>query len=63
MTVTLSLVLILGIAVVALLRFRAVAIGAAIVCVLFGFYVADTDAAATINDTVSSIADVISDIG
>ena len=63
MTVNVSLVLVLSLAVLGLLRFRAVGTGAAIVCALFGFYLAGTGAADNVNDTVSSLADLVSHIG
>ncbi|MGW0736331.1 hypothetical protein [Streptomyces sp. NPDC002851] len=62
MSLTLSLVLILGIAAVVLIRFRAVGIGAAVLLVLFGFYLADTDARTTINDLVAGALSVIRSI-
>ncbi|WP_049580234.1 hypothetical protein [Streptomyces sp. SBT349] len=63
MTVTVSLVLVFSLLVLALLRFKAVGVGAAIACALLGFYLADTDAAESINETVASLTDAISGIG
>ncbi|WP_049581039.1 hypothetical protein [Streptomyces sp. SBT349] len=63
MTVTVSLVLVFSLLVLALLRFKAVGVGAAIACALFGFYLADTDAADSINETVTALTDAISGIG
>jgi hypothetical protein len=61
--VTVSLVLVFSLIVGALLRFRAVGMGAAAACALFGFYLADTTAAENINETVTSLTDAISGIG
>lgn len=63
MSLTLSAALLLGIAVAALLKFRALGFGAGVVAVLFGFYLANTDAAASINQFVSAIANAAGDIG
>ncbi|GAA2688549.1 hypothetical protein GCM10010400_61710 [Streptomyces aculeolatus] len=63
MTVSLSLVLILGVAVLAALKMRSVTLGAAVVAALFGFYVAGTDAAPTVNELVTALADAVRDIG
>ena len=60
---TVSLVLVFSLLVFALLRFRAVGVGAAIACALFGFYLADTELADTIGRTVASLADIVSGIG
>ncbi|MDT0307192.1 hypothetical protein RM780_09480 [Streptomyces sp. DSM 44917] len=63
MTVTLSLALVFGVLVAGLLRFRAVGLGAAAACGLFGFYLADTGAATTINQTVDALAGALSGLG
>ncbi|WP_327656026.1 hypothetical protein [Streptomyces sp. NBC_00483] len=63
MTVTIPLVLLLAAALLALLRFRALSGGAAVVAVLFGFYLASTDANATINGLVSAITSAIPNLG
>lgn len=63
MTVTLSLVLVFAVLVLALLRAKAVGVGAAVACALFGFYLADTDAARTVNDTVTALADAVAALG
>ncbi|NUL22577.1 hypothetical protein [Streptomyces lunaelactis] len=55
MAITISLVLFFGIALVLLLRFKALGAGAAIVAVLFGFYLADTDARTTVNDLMGAV--------
>lgn len=63
MTVTVSLVLLLALGMGALLKGGHLRTGAAVVAVLFGFYLANTDAAPTINKTVTSIAEAVTDIG
>lgn len=63
MTLTIPLVLLLAVLVVLLLRFRAVGAGAAVAVALFGFYLAGTDAAPTVNNLVSAFADAARDIG
>lgn len=63
MTLTLSVVLILGAVVAALLKFRAVGFGAAVLVALFGFYLGGTDAAEPINQFVNAFADVVAGIG
>ncbi|OEV04012.1 hypothetical protein AN219_37600 [Streptomyces nanshensis] len=63
MTVTVSVVLILGLAVAALLKFRAVGFGAAVLVALFGFYLAGTDAAQPITQFVTACADALRGIG
>ncbi|MFE9385846.1 hypothetical protein ACFYMO_21890 [Streptomyces sp. NPDC007025] len=59
MAVTLSLVLIFGLLLALLIRHKTLGIGAAIVAVLFGFYLADTDASHTINDLTTAVANAI----
>ncbi|OEV10506.1 hypothetical protein [Streptomyces nanshensis] len=63
MTLTLSVVLILGVTVAALLKFRAVGLGAAVLVALFGFYLGGTDAAGPINQFVNAFAEVVGGIG
>ncbi|OEV02758.1 hypothetical protein [Streptomyces oceani] len=62
MAISLSLVLLLGIILVMIIRNGSMKTGPAIVAVLFGFFLASTGAAPTINDTMSSIANAINDI-
>jgi CBS domain containing-hemolysin-like protein len=57
---SLSVVLLLGVAVVVLCRYASLRIGHAIVCVLFGFYLAASPLAPTIDQAVSAIAGLIS---
>ncbi|MFD7918877.1 hypothetical protein ACFV3R_06605 [Streptomyces sp. NPDC059740] len=59
MAVTLSLVLLFGVLLLLLLRFKALGIGAAVVAVLFGFYLADTDAHHTITDLIDAVTNAI----
>ncbi|MGW7521208.1 hypothetical protein ACWGJ2_37095 [Streptomyces sp. NPDC054796] len=59
MAVTLSLVLILGLILALLLRFKSLGIGAALVAVLFGFYLASTDARHTITDLTNAVTNAI----
>ncbi|MDG9721296.1 hypothetical protein [Streptomyces sp. DH41] len=63
MTLTIPLVLLLAVVVVLLLRFKAVGAGAAVAVALFGFYLAGTDAADTINQLVTAVADALPDTG
>ncbi|QKV92301.1 hypothetical protein HUT19_11530 [Streptomyces sp. NA02950] len=63
MTVTVSLVLLLAIGLGALFKGGHLRVGAAVIAVLFGFYLANTDAAPSVNKTVTSITDAITGIG
>lgn len=63
MTATFAVVLILGIAVAALLKFRVVGFGAFVLVALFGFYLADTGAADSINQLVTAFTDAAAGIG
>jgi hypothetical protein len=63
MTVTISVVLILGVLVAALLKYRAVGFGAAVLVALFGFYLGSTDAAPAIDHFVTAVADAVAGIG
>jgi hypothetical protein len=58
--VSLSLVLVLGVFVLVLCRFAALRPSHALVCVLFGFYLASSPLASTISDAVSTLAGLIS---
>lgn len=62
MTVTVPLVLLFGLGVAALLKFRAVGVGAAALVLLFGFYLADSAAADTVRQLVTAVGDVLGDI-
>lgn len=60
MAITLSVVVILGVLLALLLRYKSLGVGAAVVAVLFGFYLANTGARHTINDLTTAIAHAIS---
>lgn len=62
MAISLSVVLLLGIILVVMVRGGSIKSGPAIVAVLFGFFLASTGAAPTINDAMDSIANAINDI-
>jgi hypothetical protein len=62
MAVTISLVLLFGVVLALLLRFKAVGAGAAVVAVLFGFYLADTGARSTVNDLTTAVINAIHSI-
>ncbi|MDT0570745.1 hypothetical protein RM704_25360 [Streptomyces sp. DSM 3412] len=59
MDITISLVLLLAVGVALLLRFKAVGAGAAVVVALFGFYLAHTGAADTVNQLVTAFTDAL----
>lgn len=63
MSVTVSVVIILGVLVAALLKFRAVGIGTFFLVALFGFYLANTGAADFINELVTAVGNAIGHIG
>lgn len=63
MIVSLSTVLLLGAVLGLMLRNRVLGTGGAIVAALFGFCLASTGAAPTINDALQSLADSLSRIG
>lgn len=62
MALSISLVLVLGILVVVLIRGKSVKAGPAIVCVLFGFFLASTSMAPNITRFVTGVADMIGQI-
>ncbi|MFD9815032.1 hypothetical protein [Streptomyces sp. NPDC059080] len=59
MAITLSLVALFGVLLALLIRFKSLGIGAALVAVLFGFYLASTDARHTINDLTTAVTRTI----
>ncbi|MFJ4845444.1 hypothetical protein [Streptomyces sp. NPDC088733] len=59
MTLTIPLVLLLAVVVGLLLRFKAVGAGAVVVVALFGFYLAHTGAADTVNQLVTALTDAL----
>ncbi|MGW3412441.1 hypothetical protein [Streptomyces sp. NPDC000888] len=63
MVITIPLVLLLAAALAALLRFKALGFGAAVVAALFGFYLAATDASDTVNQLVTAIANAFAGSG
>ncbi|MCX4858256.1 hypothetical protein [Streptomyces canus] len=62
MALSISFVLVLGILVVVLMRSKSVKPGPAVVCVLFGFFLASTSMAPTINRFMTGVADMIGQI-
>ncbi|MFJ3500223.1 hypothetical protein [Streptomyces sp. NPDC090135] len=63
MTITIPLVLLLAVVVALLLRFKAVGAGAAVVVALFGFYLAGTEANGTVNQLVTAVTGALADVG
>ncbi|MER8161731.1 hypothetical protein [Streptomyces sp. NPDC094472] len=63
MIVSLSTVLLVGALLVLMLRNRALGPGGATIAALFGFCLASTGAAPTINDALQSLADSLGRIG
>ncbi|WP_406122084.1 hypothetical protein [Streptomyces sp. NBC_00989] len=63
MVLTIPLVLLLAVVAALLLRFRAVGAGAAVVVALFGFYLARTGAADTVDHLVTAVTDALPGIG
>lgn len=62
MELNISAVLLLGVVLVVMIRGKSLKAGPAVVAVLFGFFLADTDAAPEINHFVTGVADMISGI-
>ncbi|MEU1126553.1 hypothetical protein ABZ371_24050 [Streptomyces sp. NPDC005899] len=62
MAISLSVVLLLGIVLVVLIRGGSLKGGPAVVAVLFGFFLASTGMAPSINRFMNSIADTINQI-
>ncbi|MDX3121587.1 hypothetical protein F3K20_20150 [Streptomyces scabiei] len=62
MALSISFVLLLGIVMVVLIRAKAVKPGPAIVCVLFGFFLASTSMAPSISRFMTGVADMIGQI-
>ncbi|MFE6026193.1 hypothetical protein [Streptomyces niveus] len=61
MVLTVSALALLGLFLVLLLRFKSLGIGAAVVAVLFGFYLARTDAADSVDQIMTALSDAIRD--
>ncbi|MFI9046521.1 MULTISPECIES: hypothetical protein [unclassified Streptomyces] len=62
MALSLSVVLLLGIILVVLVRQKAIKAGPAIIAILFGFFLASTGMAPSINRFLNSLADTINHI-
>ncbi|MFE4212347.1 hypothetical protein [Streptomyces sp. NPDC056844] len=62
MAISLSVVLLLGVVLVVLIRGGSIKGGPAVVAVLFGFFLASTGMAPSINRFMNSIADTINQI-
>ncbi|WP_455356541.1 hypothetical protein [Streptomyces sp. SYSU K217416] len=62
MAISLSVVLLLAIILVVLIRGGSLKAGPALVAVLFGFFLASTDMAPSVNRFLDSIADTINQI-
>ncbi|MFF7375686.1 hypothetical protein ACFY96_10515 [Streptomyces massasporeus] len=63
MVITIPLVLLFAALALLLLRLKAVGAGAAVVVALFGFYLANTGAADTVNQLVAAVTGALADIG
>ncbi|NBM17502.1 hypothetical protein [Streptomyces sp. GC420] len=63
MFLTISAIALLGLLLALLLRFKALGIGAAVIAVLFGFYLSRTGAAQSIDQVMTALADAVRDIG
>ena len=62
MAVTISLALLFGLVLFMLMRFNTLGPGSAFVAVMFGFYLASTGAADTVNQLMSAIVNAIPDL-
>jgi hypothetical protein len=60
--ISLSVVLLLAVILVVMIRGGAIKAGPAIVAVLFGFFLASTDIAPSVNRFMNSLADMINQI-
>ena len=60
MILSFSIVLVLGLAVFVLCRYAALRLSHAIVCVLFGFYLASSQLAPTISAAVTTLVQLVS---
>ncbi|MDN5384173.1 hypothetical protein QEP66_19190 [Streptomyces sp. LB8] len=59
MAVTVSLLLVFGALLVILLRSKALSFGSAFVAVMFGFYLASSGAAPTVNQLMRAVVDAL----
>lgn len=62
MAISLSVVLLLAIILVVMIRGKTVKVGPAIVAALFGFFLASTNMAPSVNRFLTSLADTINQI-
>lgn len=62
MAVTVSLVLLFGVALAFLLKTKSLGFGSALVAVLFGFYLAATGASEPINELTAAFVDAVRDL-
>jgi hypothetical protein len=62
MAVTISLALLFGVLLALLLRTRSLSAGSAFVAVMFGFYLASTGAADTVNQLMSAVVTALPDL-
>jgi 4-hydroxybenzoate polyprenyltransferase len=60
--ISLSVVLLLGVVLVVMIRSKSIKPGPAVVAVLFGFFLASTGMAPSINRFLDSVADMINQI-
>ncbi|AXK35889.1 hypothetical protein DVA86_27955 [Streptomyces armeniacus] len=63
MNISVSIALLLGVALLVALKMRSLTAGGAILAVLFGFYLASTDAAPAVHDLVNNFATAVEDAG
>ncbi|MBT2507076.1 hypothetical protein J7I98_14500 [Streptomyces sp. ISL-98] len=59
MAFAISSIVLFGVLLALLLRFKALGVGAAVVALLFGFYVAKSDAAPFIDQIMSAVANTL----
>ncbi|MET9223898.1 hypothetical protein ACIOC1_11325 [Streptomyces sp. NPDC088197] len=62
MAISLSVVLLLAIILVVMIRGKSIKVGPAIVAALFGFFLASTNMAPSVNRFLTSLADTINQI-
>ncbi|OEU87379.1 hypothetical protein DB35_28615 [Streptomyces abyssalis] len=62
MAISLSVVLLLAVILVVMIRGGSIKAGPAIVAVLFGFFLASTDIAPSVNRFMNSLADMVNQI-
>ena len=63
MILTFSALALFGLLLALLLRFKSLGVGAALVAVLFGFYLARTGAAESVDQIMTALAAAVRDIG